>query len=66
VTIPDSLILDYLADAIDMGAGQRILIGGDVARPTRDVAAGGMLGLAYLPDRFLPRPRSLVGAEATQ
>jgi len=37
-----------------------------VARPTRYVAAGGLPSLAYLPDGFLPRPRSLVGAEATE
>lgn len=62
---PDSVILDCLARAIDRGAGNRVLIGGDVARATRYKAAGGMPGLAYLPERFLPRLRSTIGDDAT-
>jgi len=37
------------------GAHERVILGGDVARRTRYIAYGGMPGLAYLGDRFVPR-----------
>lgn len=57
---PDSALLD-LIDAVATTAGDRIVLGGDVARRTRYVAYGGMPGLAYLPRRFLPRLADHVG-----
>ncbi len=52
---PDSVVLDCLLRTAEQGGLDRILLGGDVARRTRYVAYGGMPGLAYLGDRFLPR-----------
>jgi phosphotriesterase-related protein len=46
---------------VEGGAGDRVLLGGDVARRTRYVAYGGMPGLAYLFERFVPRVRQAVG-----
>ncbi len=63
---PDSVLIDCLAQAVKLGAGGRILIGGDVARRTRYIEYGGMPGLQYLGDRVLPRLESALGAAATQ
>ena len=52
---PDSVLLECLLRTAELGGRDRILLGGDVARRTRYVAYGGMPGLAYLGDRFLPR-----------
>jgi len=52
---PDQVLLDCLVDAAGRGARDRIVLGGDVARSTRYVAYGGMPGLAYLGERFVPR-----------
>lgn len=52
---PDSVVIDCLLRSVELGAGDRILLGGDVARRTRYVSYGGMPGLAYLAERFLPR-----------
>jgi phosphotriesterase-related protein len=60
---PDSTLIRCLLDAVVQGAGDRILLGGDVARRTRYVAYGGMPGLAYLPRRFVPRLRAQGGDE---
>ena len=56
----DSALLD-LIEAVATTAGDRIVLGGDVARRTRYVAYGGMPGLAYLPRRFVPRLVDRVG-----
>jgi predicted metal-dependent phosphotriesterase family hydrolase len=61
---PDSVLVDCLAAAVEGGAGERVLLGGDVARRSRYVAYGGMPGLAYLFDRFVPRVRRAVGDAA--
>ena len=61
---PDSAILDCLEAAVAAGAGKRIVLGGDVARRTRYAAYGGMPGLAYLPERFLPRLAERLDADA--
>lgn len=58
---PDSVLLDCLAAVVEGGGGNRVLLGGDVARRTRYIAYGGMPGLAYLFDRFVPRVREAVG-----
>jgi phosphotriesterase-related protein len=52
---PDSVVLDCLVAAAVRGAADRILLGGDVARRSRYAAYGGMPGLAFLGERFLPR-----------
>jgi len=57
---PDSALLD-LIEAVATTAGDRIVLGGDVARRSRYVAYGGMPGLAYLPRRFVPRLADRVG-----
>lgn len=64
--LPDSALIDCAALAIELGAGDRIVIGGDVARRSRYIAYGGMPGLQYLGDRILPRLESALGAEATR
>jgi predicted metal-dependent phosphotriesterase family hydrolase len=61
---PDSMLLDCLAAVVGGGAGDQVLLGGDVARRGRYVAYGGMPGLAYLFERFVPRLRRAVGEEA--
>ena len=62
---PESVLLDCLFRVVESGHGDRVLLGGDVARRSRYVAYGGMPGLAYLGDRFVPRVIGTVGAEAT-
>jgi len=57
---PDSAILDCLVRVVEAGGAARLLLGGDVARRTRYRAYRGMPGLAYLPERFLPRVRALL------
>ena len=52
---PDSVLVDCLLRAVELGAGPRLLLGGDVARATRYRGYGGMPGLAYLGERVLPR-----------
>jgi phosphotriesterase-related protein len=59
---PDSLLLDCLLRVAELGGAERLLLGGDVARRTRYVAYGGMPGLAYLPQRFIPRLQEQGGA----
>ncbi len=60
---PDSVLIDCLVGAVDRGAGRRIVLGGDVARASRYVSYGGMPGLGYLGERFLPRLRAAAGEE---
>lgn len=62
---PDSTILDCLSAVVASGGGTRLLLGGDVARRSRYLAYGGMPGLQYLFDRFVPRLRQEVGELAT-
>jgi predicted metal-dependent phosphotriesterase family hydrolase len=52
---PDSTILDCLFQVVARGGGERIVLGGDVARRSSFRAYGGLPGLAYLPQRFIPR-----------
>lgn len=60
---PDSTLIDCLIAAADRGASQRIVLGGDVARSSRYLAYGGLPGLGYLGNRFLPRLRAAGGNE---
>jgi 5-phospho-D-xylono-1,4-lactonase len=55
---PDSTLISCLERATELGAGDRLLVGGDVARRSRYVSYGGMPGLAYLGRRVVPRLRS--------
>ena len=61
---PDSTLIDCAARAIELGAGDRIVIGGDVARRSRYVEYGGMPGLEYLGARILPRLAAALAPEA--
>lgn len=63
---PDSVLVDCLAAVVAAGGGDRVLVGGDVARRTRYVAYGGMPGLAYLFDRFVPRLREALDPAALE
>ena len=65
-TRSDAELLKLTAAVVAAGAGDRILLGGDVARRTRYIAYGGMPGLAYLGERYLPRLQALVGASAVE
>jgi len=58
---PDSVLVDCLLAVADRGGRDRLLLGGDVARRTSFVAYGGMPGMAYLGDRFVPRVRAAGG-----
>jgi 5-phospho-D-xylono-1,4-lactonase len=58
---PDSVLLRCLAEVAELGHAGSVLLGGDVARATRYVSYGGMPGLAYLAERFVPRLRATVG-----
>lgn len=60
----DAAILDCLVAAVESGAGERIVLGGDVARSSRYLAYGGIPGLGYLPRRFLPQLAGRVDAAA--
>lgn len=52
---PDSALVELLVSLVESGMHERLLLGGDVARAGRYLAYGGMPGLRYLPDRFVPR-----------
>lgn len=58
---PDSAIIDCLERVAGSGDPARLVVGGDVARRTRYRAYGGIPGLDYLPRRFLPRLRVVLG-----
>jgi predicted metal-dependent phosphotriesterase family hydrolase len=62
---PDSVVLGCLHDVAAAGHADAVLLGGDVARATRYASYGGMPGLAYLGNRFVPRMRALLGEEVT-
>src|SRR5690606_15868300 len=63
-TRSDAELLALAAAVVEAGAGERIVLGGDVARRTRYIAYGGMPGLGYLGERYLPRLRALIGDDA--
>lgn len=62
---PDSVLLACLTATVAAGGGERVLLGGDVARRSRYTSYGGMPGLAYLFTRFVPRVRAAIGDRAT-
>ncbi|MDQ1514077.1 MAG: 5-phospho-D-xylono,4-lactonase [Microbacteriaceae bacterium] len=59
----DSTLVACAARAVELGAGKRILLGGDVARRSRYLAYGGMPGLEYLGRRVVPRVAAAVGED---
>ena len=63
-TRSDAELLQLTASVVAGGGADRIVLGGDVARATRYIAYGGMPGLAYLGERYVPRLRALIGDEA--
>lgn len=63
---PDAAIVDCLSAVVEAGHGERILLGGDVARRSRYVAYGGLPGLEYLPSRFLPRVVARIGRDTAE
>ncbi|APH46215.1 aryldialkylphosphatase [Microbacterium sp. 1.5R] len=65
-TRSDAELLALTEKAVALGCGDRILLGGDVARRTRYLAYGGMPGLAYLGERYLPRLRSALGDDVVE
>ncbi|MBK0418382.1 aryldialkylphosphatase [Leucobacter sp. CSA1] len=58
---PESALIDAIDGAREAGHGDRILLGGDVARRSRYLAYGGMPGIPYLTLRFVPRLERRVG-----
>lgn len=62
---PDSMLLDCLAGVVEHGYADHVLLGGDVARRSRYLAYGGMPGLRYLFERFVPRVRARLGDDLT-
>ncbi|GAB3596111.1 phosphotriesterase family protein [Microbacterium tumbae] len=65
-TRSDAELLALTTAVVERGGGERILLGGDVARRARYIAYGGMPGLAYLGDRYLPRLRAEVDGAAVE
>lgn len=63
-TRSDAELLALTAETVARGAGDRVVLGSDLARRTRYRAYGGMPGLAYLADRYLPRLQTVIGDEA--
>ncbi|GAA2943121.1 phosphotriesterase [Microbacterium luteolum] len=63
-TRSDAELLALTASVVERGAGDRVVLGGDVARRTRYLAYGGMPGLGYLGERYVPRLRALIGDDA--
>lgn len=61
----DHSLIELTAAVIERGE-DRIVLGGDVARSSRYVAYGGMPGLAYLGDRYVPRLRYRLGSDAVE
>jgi len=60
----DHALIDLTASVVEKAGSSQILLGGDVARRSRYVAYGGMPGLGYLGNAYLPRLRERVGNEA--
>lgn len=65
-TRSDAELLALTRAVVDGGGGSRILLGNDVARRSRYLAYGGLPGLGYLGERYLPRLRSEIGDDAVE
>lgn len=64
-THSDEELLHLTERVIERGGRDRIVLGGDVARKSRYVSYGGMPGMQYLGERYLPRLRDTIGGENT-
>ena len=62
----DSTIVACAARAVELGARERILLGGDVARRSRYIAYGGMPGLEHLGRRVVPKLTEAVGKDVVR
>lgn len=62
----DAELVELTAALVDAGHGDRLLLGGDVARRTRYIAYGGMPGLGHLGTRHVPRLRRRLGDAAVE
>ena len=60
-TRSDAELVALTERVIAAGAGDRVVLGGDVARRTRYLSYGGMPGLRYLGERYVPRLRAALG-----
>ncbi|MBE1484436.1 putative metal-dependent phosphotriesterase family hydrolase [Plantactinospora soyae] len=58
---PDSALIELIEAVCAQGMIEHLLLGGDVARRSQTVGYGDMPGMAYLPNRFLPRLRTRLG-----
>jgi phosphotriesterase-related protein len=63
---PDSALIELIEAVSGQGMTDHLLLGGDVARRSRYIAYGGMPGMAYLPNRFLPRLRTRLGPDVVR
>lgn len=61
---PDSILITALEKLVSLGHGAQILLGADVARRSRFVSYGGMPGMGYLGNTFVPRVVQTIGDEA--
>lgn len=65
-TRSDAELLHLTEQVVSRVGADRILLGGDVARRTRYISYGGLPGLAYLGERYLPRLRIAIGSDAVE
>jgi 5-phospho-D-xylono-1,4-lactonase len=63
---PDSVLIDCLVTVAEAGGAERLLLGGDVARRSSFKSFGGLPGMAYLPQRFVPRLRERAGDDLVE
>lgn len=61
----DAAIIDIIATLVEQGHGDRVLLGGDLARRSYWTMLGGGPGYGYLLERFVPRLRARIGDAAT-
>lgn len=60
----DHDLISLTHSVVDAAGAHNILLGGDVARASRYIAYGGMPGMQYLGERYIPRLRIELGPEA--
>jgi phosphotriesterase-related protein len=63
---PDSTILQLIADLVERGHAERLLLGGDIGRRGMLRAYGGGPGLDYVFARFRPRLERELGGELSE
>ncbi len=61
---PESVLVACMAAVVEAGYVRGILLGGDVARRSSFRALGGLPGIAYIGERYVPRLRRVLGDEA--